>query len=192
MRFDYGSLVGSEINGLKILELLKVQSTHRKRSCFECQCICGTVFTSRADHVKNGLTKSCGCITYQLSAVSHTLSNNQAAINRVYKSYKDGAKVRSLSFNLSMEEFKCLIFQNCIYCGTAPSLSTFRVNKSLNRELVYNGIDRLDSNLGYSVDNCVPCCSQCNYAKSDLSVSDFRSWIKQLVSFNSKDNRSVI
>ena len=40
-----------------------------------------------------------------------------------------------------------------------------------------NGVDRIDSSLGYTIDNCVACCDKCNYAKHDLSTEDFKEWI---------------
>jgi hypothetical protein len=38
---------------------------------------------------------------------------------------------------------------------------------------VYNGIDRLDSSKGYVLENCVPCCSEINWAKRVMSFEDF-------------------
>ena len=42
---------------------------------------------------------------------------------------------------------------------------------------VRNGLDRVDSNLGYTLDNVLPCCSICNYAKQDLRQDVFMQWI---------------
>lgn len=41
----------------------------------------------------------------------------------------------------------------------------------------HNGIDRVDSSKGYTLDNCVPCCSKCNYAKHEMSVEEFKEYI---------------
>ena len=38
----------------------------------------------------------------------------------------------------------------------------------------YNGIDRLDSSLGYTKDNIVTCCKICNYAKNKMKFEDFK------------------
>jgi hypothetical protein len=51
---------------------------------------------------------------------------------------------------------------NCHYCGD---------------EIQGVGIDRVNSNLGYSEDNCVPCCQICNEMKLDYPLSD---WLKQV------------
>jgi hypothetical protein len=39
--------------------------------------------------------------------------------------------------------------------------------------LYYNGIDRIDSNLGYEINNCIPCCGTCNYMKNTMTPKDF-------------------
>jgi len=42
---------------------------------------------------------------------------------------------------------------------------------------IYNGIDRLDSSKGHVIDNVVPCCKWCNYAKRERSYKDFLDWV---------------
>jgi 5-methylcytosine-specific restriction endonuclease McrA len=44
---------------------------------------------------------------------------------------------------------------------------------------IYNGLDRIDSNLGYSVANCVPCCTKCNYAKGNMTLLEFKEWLSK-------------
>ncbi len=46
-----------------------------------------------------------------------------------------------------------------------------------NGDFVYNGIDRLDNALGYTLDNCVPCCKRCNQAKNNMGLKEFRAWL---------------
>ena len=38
---------------------------------------------------------------------------------------------------------------------------------------MFNGLDRRDSSKGYSVENCVPCCSEINYLKGRLNHDKF-------------------
>ena len=46
-----------------------------------------------------------------------------------------------------------------------------------------NGIDRIDSSKGYSLDNCVPCCPLCNRLKSDLDKNMFLEHISKIHNF---------
>ena len=43
-----------------------------------------------------------------------------------------------------------------------------------------NGIDRIDSNKGYSFDNVVACCKYCNGAKNTMTQEEFKEWIKRV------------
>jgi hypothetical protein len=45
---------------------------------------------------------------------------------------------------------------------------------------VYNGLDRIDSNLGYVRSNVVPCCAVCNYMKQELSLSEFLDQVAKI------------
>lgn len=183
MKNQNKSLVGTIINGLKIVDYY----SNGKRQFFECVCVCGKMFQTRADAIKSGATKSCGCLTGDLVSKKNRLPNNQAIINLVYKIYKDNARKRNLSFELSIGEFKNLIFADCFYCGNSPQLSKFAGQKNRrDRFLSYNGIDRIDNVAGYFANNCVSCCSICNAAKSDLSFDDFKNWIQRLVKYNAK------
>jgi hypothetical protein len=181
--------VGTEINGLKIVEYYVANEAGGRRPRFKCLCVCGKIFAPRAEAIKNGTTKSCGCKSSELSALSHTLEDNAAVINLIYRNYKQTAIRRSISFNLSLEEFKPFLSQNCIYCGNPPQPSIFSGSEKYGRkekQFSYNGIDRVDSNADYVLDNCVTCCSICNRAKSDMSLEDFKNWIKQLVLFTNR------
>lgn len=184
MRVRNRDLVGTEINGLKIVDY----QTKGKRQYFECHCVCGFYFSSRVDAIKSGATKSCGCLTGDLISVNNRMPGNLGAINLVLRHYKNNAKKRNLNFLLTKGQFKKLISERCYYCGAEPTLSKFvsgQPNRR-DRELSYNGIDRRDNSIGYVLDNCITCCHTCNRAKSDLSFSEFIKWIERLIKFNGK------
>jgi hypothetical protein len=79
-------------------------------------------------------------------------------IKRSYKNFVDNAKYE---FKLTKNEVDEIIYKPCHYCnGVAPE----------GRHL---GIDRINSNGIYEINNVVSCCSQCNYVKNDYNVDDF-------------------
>jgi hypothetical protein len=78
---------------------------------------------------------------------------------RKFSDYKYEAKRSNREFNLTEEQFRDIINKNCYYCDIQP-------NK-------YNGIDRIDSSGGYTLNNVQPCCTMCNRLKSDFSIDDF-------------------
>ena len=66
---------------------------------------------------------------------------------------------------------------DCAYCGIAP-MTEFKKNN--RKTLLYNGIDRVNSDLPYSNKNCVPCCKDCNWAKIDKPIHQWVSWLKRI------------
>lgn len=82
-----------------------------------------------------------------------------------YLAYRKTSSVRNINFDLSFEQFLTFWNKKCHYCGT---------------EINGVGIDRVDNNNGYRMDNCVPCCTKCNTYKMKDSTSDFFSHIKQI------------
>ena len=71
-----------------------------------------------------------------------------------FSAIRSSAYARGLSFDLSYSDVVRLIKQPCRYCGD---------DRGLRR-----GLDRMDSSLGYTLDNVVPACVDCNNAKSDV------------------------
>lgn len=100
------------------------------------------------------------------------------------RTYVTGAKNRGHEFNLTKEQFEDIITKNCYYCGKEPQPATeeqLRKRGNIKQPtFYYNGIDRLDSSKGYVLDNCVPCCTTCNYMKRTLSVDEFYNQIKSI------------
>ena len=48
----------------------------------------------------------------------------------------------------------------------------------------YNGIDRVDNKIGYTLKNCVTCCKYCNNAKKDNDVDEFKEWLEYVKTIN--------
>ena len=69
-------------------------------------------------------------------------------------------RLKKLKFELSKKEFNSIKSMNCYLCGKE------------NNKGHTNGIDRIDSNKGYEIDNVLPCCANCNYLKKDYLIND--------------------
>ena len=109
------------------------------------------------------------------------MPEGEAAFRALFKTYRYNAKTRGIAFLLSREQFRALTQQNCHYCGSEP-LSVMR-GVTYNRDYVYNGVDRIDSALGYVPENCVPCCKFCNLAKAGGSYEDFVAYLNRVAAF---------
>ena len=85
---------------------------------------------------------------------------------------KRGAKERGHPVDLTYEEFVVLCkIPTCHYCGSDLNRTIYRSEGRGSPSL----IDRKDSSLGYSQDNCVPCCWECNNLKgSKFTYEEFK------------------
>lgn len=76
------------------------------------------------------------------------------ARGRFTKGQRRAISERGLEWTISFEEYCHLISKPCAYCtGPLPPQGV--------------GLDRKDSEAGYTPDNVVPCCGTCNGIKSD-------------------------
>jgi hypothetical protein len=78
---------------------------------------------------------------------------------QLHREYRRGARVRGLSFKLTVQDLESFWRRPCAYCGEAI-------------ETV--GLDRVDNTRGYELGNVVPCCHTCNLWKGTRTVAEFR------------------
>jgi len=150
---------------------------------WKCSCECGGEKIALQGNLTRKKTLTCGCSGKKYGK----LPDGEAAFTEVYGRYKAGAKSRNLSFDLSREEFRAIVELLCHYCGAEK---TNKASTSKNSGFYwYNGIDRKDNSVGYTKDNCVPCCYICNRAKNNMSYLDFVSWIDNFLKFNLEVNK---
>lgn len=168
------------INRIILPNCKKISKTH-----WLCLCECGKTKYISSGHLNAGLIKSCGCI--QGTRNGKRLSISQASFNKLYSQYECSAKKRKLRFKLTKEEFKILVDGNCYFCDDKPTQICKPGKGCDTGSYIYNGIDRLDSNEGYIVDNCVSCCKICNYAKMELSKQEFIEHIEKIYNNIIKD-----
>jgi len=163
------NLVGTRYGRLLVRE--RKGKTKQHYFLWECLCDCGNSTIVSTGHLQSGQTKSCGC--------ARRLSDRKAVIEkRFFVVFKVQAKKRKHKFNISFKDFVYLIQQDCFYCGDAPS-NVFTYEWT-GEKYLYNGLDRIDSSIGYHTENVVPCCKRCNAAKNDMPTDEFISWIKRI------------
>lgn len=162
---------GSKYNRLTVVKFDHKDKRFRRYYLFRCDCGIEKVIHGAA--VTSGNTKSCGCFGKE-SRTNKRLPNNKGVINHIILQYKRHAKGRGLAWNLTYDQVAEIIQEPCFYCGTMHS--NHKVTKNCQEGYDHNGIDRVDSSIGYEPRNVVPCCKTCNYAKSNMTQKDFISW----------------
>lgn len=182
MKFQ--DLTGQKFNRLTVISKAETKG----RTAWLCQCDCGNIKIIKAESLKDGSTKSCGCLNqekrkdraYGLYSSNIKYKPVEASARIIWsKRYNDG---------ISFEDFYRISQMNCHYCDAPPNNiqnPAMSVKKSSNfakenGNFIYNGLDRIDSLLPHTINNVVPCCKWCNYAKRERSVAEFKIWIEQV------------
>lgn len=178
--------IGETYGYLTLLKEIK-PTTATGGITFECLCKCGNITTVTQYQLLKSKKKSCGCYRKEFNLEKLYKGLGNSAISYILSSYKYGAFSRSLEFTLKREEVFNIVTKPCYYCGQEKSMSYKNKNKNNEISLLtyfeHNGIDRLDSTQGYHINNCVPCCKQCNVMKMDYSEKDFIEKVKRIYKY---------
>lgn len=152
-----------------------------------CECDCGQLINIiQTSLTKKKPTKSCGCIRIEAVGKWNRRGLGVAAKSYRLRVYKKKARIRKLPFKLSNKKFFELTQESCHYCGINPYRSSMTKGNHFYGDFIYNGIDRIDSTKGYTINNCVPCCSMCNKGKCDSSYKEFIHHLDQIAKFRRK------
>lgn len=172
---------------INMLTALSFNSRVGKKTYWNFKCECGAEKSTEVSNVLGGFTKSCGC-----SRAHQKINpkNNLRLRFSLYASYKFSAKKRGYVFEITNDVFQKIISSPCHYCGVEKSnkISQESRSKYTNHVYVveYNGVDRKHNDMGYTIENCVPCCSLCNMAKKAMPYLSFIEWINRLKKFDFK------
>jgi hypothetical protein len=147
------------------------KNRHNQRK-YECKCVCGNVSHVTGQKLKSGSIKSCGCHR----AALRSKPTGVAAFNKIVRWYKSNAIKAGRVFTLSNEEIQSLIAERCTFCNKEPN----QISSTACGSIKFNGIDRIDSSKGYTIDNVQTCCFRCNEMKSNSSSKDFIAHLRQI------------
>lgn len=99
------------------------------------------------------------------------------AVN-IINDIKFKAVKRGKEWKLDHQQAFNLIVSKCDYCDYEPTWPENRV-----------GIDRVDNEIGYTIENCVPCCFTCNSAKGIMSYVEFKAWVERIYKHMFKESK---
>ena len=171
----YYDLIGTVIGSTEILDVDHIEYITREsgkkteyRPYYKVKC-------TKCGHIHIKLYNKTNWLNYK-GCQRCVASFDDSKLNRLKNVYKSNAKVRNISWDLTDSEFLELVTKSCAYCGHTQE---------------YNGIDRIDSNKGYTINNCVPCCSWCNTMKLDHSLEEFLQHITNIYNFQKEKQGST-
>jgi hypothetical protein len=144
-----------------------------ERKKWVCQCECGGVRYAHITDLRNSIRLACKDCSPPRP--NRRFPDQMGLKRKLYRRYVSGAKKRGILFELTLQNVVDITQQSCYYCGTVPNTEMRMVYDTL----LYNGIDRVDNNKGYTLDNVVPCCSACNYSKKEHSLEQWKIWLER-------------
>lgn len=161
-----------DLSGRKFGRLIVLSFSHveKSKAFSRAKCDCGQECVVSNNRLQCGYVQSCGCRRFKPGAAQREL----------YGKYVKRAKVRGFLLEFDFESFIIFVQQNCFYCGAHPS----QVMESFNahEKFKYNGIDRWNNDFGYTKENTVPCCGDCNRQKLTQSGDEFLERCKKIAS----------
>lgn len=164
-------IVQSSFIRVPVKDLPKSSGVILKIKCEDCGKIRKTKYADLNDKssgfVRNGTTRCIKCSREYRSGINSP--SFKFGLGHMFGIYRDSAKKRNLPFKLTLKQFNTIVRNRCSICKIVENQTASKVM----------GIDRVDSEKGYSLDNCVPCCKDCNIAKNDKTVKEFKDWLKR-------------
>ena len=109
-------------------------------------------------------------ITSDVSTLQEKQEKITISVPELWRCVQKNAYSRALLFTISEMDFDRLVIQPCYYCGF----------QSVSR---LNGIDRIDNNKGYILQNCITCCKMCNLFKNMLHPIEFLDKVNAIYSY---------
>lgn len=172
----------------RLTVLAEVGKNHNKKIMWLCRCECGVEKAVPGETLRAGSSNSCGCLRTEMRrGLGERIRkpDGVSGFNSLLNNYKHRSSKYGREWELSEDEFRHITSQNCFYCDREPSQisvpsSILYEETRIACRYIFNGIDRVDTSRGYTVDNVVPCCKFCNTAKSNLSLSDFYTLIEKI------------
>lgn len=139
---------------------------------------CGEIFLAPTTRFRT--VRSC----YKCRGILMRKSSEEITWKNHYGMVKGRQHSKEKGFDLTLEQFIELSKQDCFYCGSKPTPT--KGHRKWSTYINTNGLDRVDSSMGYFYSNVVPCCIYCNMAKRERTQEEFYNWIKNLIEYQLK------
>lgn len=153
---QFEDLSGNKYNRLLVL---KRDEECNKKIKYICQCDCGNIVSVRADSLKSGTTKSCGCLHKESATLTGLDNIKHGGARRNYSQeekrlYNIWGKIKDRCGNVNSSSYERYGGNGISYCDDWKDFKPFQI-WALNNGYANNlTIDRIDNTKGYSPENC--------------------------------------
>jgi hypothetical protein len=174
--------IGKKYNKLLVLCISDIK--YNRSKTYKCLCDCGKIVNLMASRLKSGQI-TCGCESYPKGKFAKKYTGFEDISGSYFSLLKYNAKKRKMAFEISVGDvWEKYICQNrkCYLSGMDVYFYN-SITKSSDRGLTAS-VDRIDSSLGYTIDNIAICHHDINKIKIDYDIFDFINLCKKISSFS--------
>lgn len=189
---SFEDLTGKRYGKLTVIE--RIYKTGNKRTFWRCKCDCGKETVVSASHLKDGHTKSCGCLHRELAKELHTEHGQSGT--RLYNIYM---LMKRRTGDERDKEYKDYGGRGIKICdeweNDFNAFYNWSINNGYSEDLT---IDRINVNKNYSPDNCrwATRKEQANNRRTNRNISyngethNIRQWAEKLgINYNTLSSR---
>lgn len=165
------------------LTVIKFNRRIKGRTEWLCKCNpifggCGKEQIILAASLNKGSTTSCGCYAKEQASIKNKKRPYEWLFNRL----KNSARNKKIILDLTYEEF--VDFSKITSCHYCKDHINWIPHENYNSRNYAYHIDRKDNSFGYTKENCIVCCSRCNFGKREYYTYD--EWYGMTEYFRSK------
>ena len=169
-------LTGKIFNNFMVIERSDKTNT-RYDQYWHCECVgCGKKYERTTCYLNASDSKSCGCMNRgKMLSSSNSKWLGYGELSQTFWSrIKKGSLDRGLEFSVTIEDMWNLFLHQERKCAlSGVELIFANTTRSFNRGGTTASLDRIDSNLGYSNENCQWVHKDVNFMKGRMSDEDF-------------------
>lgn len=146
MRLD---LTGQRFGRLVAME--RQTTEDNRHSVWLCQCDCGKTKNAILNNLRRGLTKSCGCLSSETTALRNTTHGSSARKTKTPE-YRAWSALKNRCNNPNNNRYHVYGGRGISFCKEWESFEQFL--SDMGPRPAMTSIDRIDNNKGYSKENC--------------------------------------
>jgi hypothetical protein len=152
-----------------------------------CRCDCGNEKTIVGTYLRNGHTKSCGCLPHAKGDKHQTFKGHKDIAGFFWGKIKKSAKKRQLEFNITIEYIWDLYLKQekkCAISGENLKMTNSFSDTQTNEDAQTASLDRIDSSKGYVIGNVQWVHKHVNMMKQNYPQDYFVKLCKKIAAHN--------
>lgn len=144
-----------DLTGIRFSRLVVIgrgETTNGGQTTWRCKCDCGSEITAQAANIKNGKTRSCGCIRKEQISEFNTKSKTTHRLCKTAE-YRIWGGMLTRCFNQNDHGYANYGIRGITVCDRWKSFENFLLDMG-SRPSPKHSLDRIDVNGNYSPENC--------------------------------------